>query len=235
LSDYGDASRLIRFGLEPTLFADRDEDYRVLLRRYRTDLGFQDIVREIAENQGLKIENHNEWQVILSARLESPYLFNMSEWRRRSSVGYQDRLLYGLIAMAIAACYYPTSRSLEEEHHRPLNAEQVDAFIRSAAEARKRRALDEDDTLEYTQAWKIYERGKSVKTGKRSSQTATQDMIKAVFEFLAERGLVRKMKGTEAYQPLYRFQAMMSGTLSHYAYAEMARLRREMTGEATDV
>jgi hypothetical protein len=236
----GDAAQLIQYALDPKMFTDRSEDYRALTQRYRTDLTFQDTVDAIVQGFRMEVVDANEWGLVLGARPGSPFAYSMGDWRRRHNVGYEGRLLHGLAIAAIAACYYPTARALEEDHHRPLTVDHVETFLRSACEELRRRHGDEppaSEQPEYEQAWRIVARQKSVSssTASRASEKATTDVIRRCFELLADRGLVKKMKGQEAWQPLQRFRANMLGIASHYAYTELGEIRARQEGDGAGV
>jgi hypothetical protein len=56
-------------------------------------------------------------------------------------------------------------------------------------------------------------------------------VIQRSFKLLADRGLVKKMKGQEAWQPMQRFRASMLGIASHYAHQELAAIRAKEAGD----
>jgi hypothetical protein len=185
----------------------------------------------------MEVVDANEWGLVLSARPGSMFGFSMADWRRRHNVGYESRLLHGLAIAAIAACYYPTARTLEEDQHRPLSVDHVETFLRNACDELRKRHGDDppaSEQPEYEQAWRVVARQKSVtsSTGIRASEKATRDVIRRCFELLADRGLVKKMKGQESWQPLQRFRASMLGIASHYAYEELAAIQAK---ESEDV
>jgi hypothetical protein len=232
-----DAAQLIRYALDPKLLTDRSEEYRLLTQRYRMEVPFQDVVEAVARGLGLEVVDVSEWGLVLGARPGSPFMYSMSDWRKRSAASYEARILHGLAVVAIAACYYPDARALESEHHRPLSVGDVETFLRNACGELRRRSGDEppaDNQPEYEQAWRIVDRQKSVAGSEQTwAERALQPVIRRCFELLADRGLVRKMKGEERWQPLNRFRSMLGGIAAHYAYTELAAIRAEQ--EPTDV
>src|SRR5215212_323244 len=100
------AACLLQWGLRSKARPVQDPEYRELIQRYFDSTEFRSLVRQIAEGLGLRILDASEHGLFLSPLPESVFAFKPADFRPgRSSA--EERLLVGLIQVAIAATIFP--------------------------------------------------------------------------------------------------------------------------------
>src|ERR1019366_9989188 len=107
------AGRLIHWALRPTERPTAQSEYRELLARYLENLQFRDIVWAIASGLGLYIINASSLGIVLAPLEGSIFMPKASDYRPSGSA--EERLLDGLIHIAIIATIYPRAQDLEED------------------------------------------------------------------------------------------------------------------------
>lgn len=109
LDEAEDAARLIAFALRPRLRPAKDRAYQDLLRRYRTDGPFQQLVERTARGLGLRVLGAAEdIGVALAAAPNSVFETRMEDYVRIAKQrGESEKLLHGVIHLAVAALAFP--------------------------------------------------------------------------------------------------------------------------------
>lgn len=212
--------RLIQWALRPRAIPFNEPEYHRLVERYHERSEFRQMVREVAEGLGLRILHAGEHGLFLGTRDESPFALKPSSFRP-GQTSAEDRLLDGLVQVAIAAAVFPRQRDLEQdvtEARPPLTAIEVDESLRRVVEACKRAAPEADpETAEVDrglhEAWRVYDSRPAVHqtTDGRRSSRSTQGLIERHLEHLVEHGCFTPVPRSEpkAYRPTMRYQVLV--------------------------
>src|SRR4051794_12831726 len=130
LTDASAAGQLLAFGLPRGARPVEGSDYRALLDRYRTDIRFKDTVDTIAEGLGLEVLGTPRTGLVLAPDPTGPFAIRLSDLKPGMTA--EDRLVFGLVLLAIAAYAYPNEVDLDEPDAKLIDIKKIDEFIRSA-------------------------------------------------------------------------------------------------------
>ena len=213
------AGRLIQWGLQAKAVPFNHEEYRELIDRYIDRPSFRSLVRQICEGLGLRVLDGNDRGLFLGTQDDSVFALKPSEFRGSSGSSAEDRLLDGLVQVAIAATIYPRHQDLEEdsiEAKPPITVSEVDENLRMICSEYKRRAADEPDVDRdaidrgLQEAWRVYESRPGVKTTQtgKLSPNSTQGVIRRHLQQLVDHGcfVVSRRGDTALYRPTLRYQ-----------------------------
>jgi hypothetical protein len=142
------AARLLRYAVATSVRPTAGTDYRALLDRYRTDAEFADGVIAIAEGLSLYVHAASPLGLVVTGDSDGPFrvtLDNSGLPLRASPAAsrLQDRLLFGLVLVAVAAYAYPTGESLVETTTPTVRDGDLNRFLTRKAEALATRATAE--------------------------------------------------------------------------------------------
>lgn len=215
---------LLVFGLRPRLRPENEPDYKALLERFRVDAEFRAVVESIADGLGLLILGAGPFGLALGPQEGSVFALKLADYKSNLSV--EDRLLHGLVHLAIAAYCYPTAVSLDDEAAvQRVSVLSLERYLRDACERLSRRFGDadpRDDQPELEQAWRIYHRRNATRdTGDgRRSPKSTQGIIGYALEALAEQGFLRRVSEAEGglFQALARYRIQVRELAAHEGY-----------------
>lgn len=231
MSDVTTAAQLIAMGLEPKRRPSSDLDYAAHCTRYRDDPLFAKMVREVAEGLGLKVLDVSEYGIVLGITAESPFQFTTGQYRRDMSA--DERLVQGLVHVALAAWLYPRAEDLEADGEiRQVCVVELDTWIREQTAALRSTVADTADAPtehpELERAFEIYQRLPATREGadgRRQGKT-TQHAITQACARLEEHGLFRKVSdvGGGTYQALHRYRVQVR---EHAAHEGLRLLRGE--------
>jgi hypothetical protein len=237
--------RLLAFGLQPRLRAAREPEYGELLRRYRDELEFRQAVSETAEGQGLVVLGANEQALTLAARDGSPYSLRLEDYTAARG-GSEERLLHGLIQLALAAYVFPSAQALEDsEQVVRVSARRLDRYLRELCELIAQTQREEDPRAEFPeleQAYRVYLRRQAVRETPdgRGHMSATIQMTRRALDWLEGQGLVRRDSEEEGgtYQVLGRYRTLVRELAGHHLLDDLTGLqeggsfRPDTSGEA---
>ena len=214
-----DAGKLIAFALRPRQTPWTAREYADLLRRYEEDSQFRSIVDGVREGMGLRIVDATRNGLFLAAAEGSPFRLAADDYKQNMTA--QERVLHGVIQIAIAAFSFPKADVLDQEdnvapaHVTPVKLAE---YIRQFAEAEATRSPAEtnsDDSAE-RRAWReALSRALTMETsgGKESARSLT-GMCRHVLDFLEGQGLMRVVdeenavyQGTTAYRIRLKYHA----------------------------
>jgi len=214
------AGRLLQWAMRPRARPTTDTEYRQLLDRYIDFLPFREIVCTIADGLGLQVVDVSSLGMVLAPAEDSVFSMTSADYRLSNST--DDRLLEGLIQLAIATTIFPRAQDLEEDSMiaRPaITAEEVDATLRDICERLEEASLGQPDPSVEAQAaglyeaWRVYRDKASAKTtsGARTSPTTTTRFIERGLEFLQQQGcfIEESRRQRKAYRPTWRYQVMV--------------------------
>jgi hypothetical protein len=214
-----DAARLVQWGLRVRARPAQEPDYRRLVDLYHDDPAFRAAVRAIADGLGLRIVDVGEYGAILAPLDDSVFALRGADFRPTSST-VEDRLLDGVIQLAIAATVFPAPRDLEDDPaiaRPPVTVSEIEDSLRALCERLAEDARDQPDPVAgeggFEEAWRVYHRrlgALETKDGS-SARRSTRRLIETNLERLRDHGgFTRDTRGDEAsYQPTYRYQALV--------------------------
>jgi hypothetical protein len=215
------AGRLIQFALQPKAMPFDNHEYRELLREYEDRADFRSLVQAVAEGLGLAVLLVNERGMFLGTDHDSVFSQSPSAFRS-GQVSGDDRLLDGLVELAIAATLFPRQRDLDDdvlEARPPITIADIDGSLRELVEALKQQLPEEPDTdadrldQGLWEAWRVYESRPSYrKTGSgRPSANSTYRIIEQHLDRLCELGcfVAERHRDPIRYRPTLRYQVLV--------------------------
>jgi hypothetical protein len=227
------AGRLIQWALRPKAIPFNEPEYRELIDRFIDQPSFRGTVRQFTEGLGLVILEANDRGLFLGTQDESAFAVKPSEFRGgRGSA--EDRLLDGLVQLAIAATIYPRQQDLDEdsiEAKPPISCEEIDETLRRFCAEYKRRSAAAPDVASddidqgMHEAWRVYESRPGLKTTQQGhiSSSSTQGLIRRHLQQLVEHGcFIFSMQGTtEMYRPTLRYQVQVREMAASKVYRRL--------------
>jgi len=223
-----DAARLIQWGLRVRARPAQEPDYKRLVDLYHDDPAFRGAVRAIAEGLGLVLVDVGEYGAIVAPGEDSVFALRAADFRP-TSTSVEDRLLDGLIQLAIAVTVFPSPRDLEDDPaiaRPPVTISEVEDRLRALCEGLAEASRARPDPVQghegFEEAWRIYARrldAMETKDGSSARRT-TRRLVETNLERLREHGgFVRDARGGEAsYQPTYRYQALVRELAANEAF-----------------
>lgn len=239
-----DCGRLIQWALRPRAIPFNEPEYRTLVDRYIDQPAFRESVRQFADGLGLVVLDANDRGLFLGTQDESVFAVKASEFRGgRGSA--EDRLLDGLVQVAIAATIYPRQQDLDEdsmEAKPPITSAEVDETLRHLCAEFKRRAGGHPDVPSdemeqgLQEAWRVYESRPSVRRTQQGglSQSSTQGLIRKHLQQLVEHGcfIVTEQGETEMYRPTLRYQIQVRELAATKLYQRVQEAQRACIGSS---
>ncbi|WP_413812690.1 hypothetical protein [Streptomyces sp. OE57] len=238
--DLQDAAELVRYGCRPQQRPLADARYRDLLQRYRMEKAFRDQVEAIAQGLGVEvIAAHPQEGLVLHAHDGGLFTYRLKDDLRRSA---EQRLMLGLVHIAIAARVYPTEHDLEDESVKRVGVGEVDEFLRHLVE-QLREASKGEDGLPVPDAavdavWRLYAKrpaGRPTAGGRTVTHRSTQGVIREVLEWLVHQGMALPAPefGAGNYRLLHRFRLQVSEAAALPAFEILRDIRRAQIAAAT--
>jgi len=185
--------RLLRYGLRPRLFPGREADYAALVARARSEPDFYAALVSLAAGAGLVVLDVDPLLGITLAAddRDSPFAFGLSDYARGKD---ENRLLHGLVHLAIAATAYPTAAALEEEAVVSLTVADVIETVTTLVERLRERHGPGDPPEDEPGLEPLYRYlGRQAVTGTTGDARAHQGTIKGAVRraliFLRDQGL----------------------------------------------
>ena len=230
------AGRLIQWGLRPKAIPFNEPDYRELIDRYIDRPAFRTLVQETAEGLGLVILDVSDRGVFLGTQDDSVFALKPSDFRGGRSTA-DDRLLDGLVQIAIAATIFPRQQDLDEdtlEAKPPITCREVDDLLRKLCTEFKQRAADDPDAASddmqrgLQEAWRVYEARPAVRTTAQGSLAinSTQGLIRRHLYQLADHGcfVASGTEPNESFRPTLRYQILVKQLASTALYRQLQSL-----------
>jgi hypothetical protein len=196
-----EAGRLISFALRPTQVPWAIREYSELLRRYEEDSSFRTVVDGVTEGMGLRTVDIGRNGFFLAANEVSPFRLTVDDYK--SNMSAQDRVLHGIIQVAIAAFSFPKADVLDQDDNivpAQISPQTLAAYIRKFAETEAARSPGE--TVEETEERRVWREALSraltmeTSPGKESAKSLT-GMCRQALEFLERQGLMRTVSDTK--------------------------------------
>lgn len=221
VEDMEDAGRLVAWGLDGRARPAQELEYGRLVERFLDDPTFREAVAAVGRGLGLRLLDASAHGLVIGPAEASPFAYKPADFRPSSSAA-DDRLLDGLVQLAIAATLFPRSRDLVEDPtfaRPPVTVEDVEATLRSLADriaASQKDAPDPvaDEMEGFYEAWRVYRNRVSAMETKddRKGQRTTRRIIEYGLERLREFGCFTRAgaEGAEPqYQATWRYQILV--------------------------
>lgn len=224
-----DASRVVAFALRPRLRPARDETYAELVRRFRHDDGFAELVKAICLGLDLVILDADDRHgLVVASSEDSVFAVRMTDYARRTGGEGKaaERVLHALAHLGTATLSYPRPADLSNPAYvGRVTVNGVEAFVREACrrlgEAAAEAGEDVDpsaDTPDLETAWRVYQRRAATpgSSDGRRVASSTIGMVGKALTFLADQGMLVKRSeedgGTYATTSRYRIQVAEAGS-----------------------
>jgi hypothetical protein len=215
-----EAGRLIQWALQSRAHPATKAEYQQLLDRYRDHVPFRDCVQAICTGLGLEISAVGPMGIVLTPLDDSIFAMTSSDYRRSGTA--EDRLIDGLILVAIIATMYPRAHDLEEDLQLvrpPIAVEDVEKTLRTLCEQLEALSQSlpdpavQDLAAGLDEAWRAYRDRVATKTTSsgRASATTTLQMINRAFEMLERQACVTVSlrDGKKKYRPTWKYHVMV--------------------------
>lgn len=231
--DLADVGVLISCALRPKVRPGADSDYRTLLGRYRADVEFRNAVDSVLDGLDAHVLSDSDLGLMLGVRRESVFAYRVSDLPNVGSVS--ERLLVGLVSVAITAYAFPAPGDFDDDRVRWVSVDEVERFVREVCDQLKRtpeQASIEEESLE--EAWRTYDRlspGYKADRGRgkaRRSPASSTYWVAHVLTWMVDQGLARPApnRGAEAFQLLERFRIQAGELAGNATYDLLAAMRR---------
>jgi hypothetical protein len=190
-----DAGRLLGFALRcqnPVT----SKDYSDLLRRYDDDTILRTVADGLCDGLGLRVLYIGKHGLVLTATDSSP--FRLTAENYRSGMSSEERILQGLIQVAVAAYSFPRAETLaQDDDVQPasMTTQKLAEYLREFAEAEQRKLADAPDQIEAEErkVWReVLAQALTKETfGKRESPKSLTGMCRYALDFLVKQGFMR--------------------------------------------
>src|SRR2546430_15856872 len=158
-----DAGRLIQWALQPRKHPAAEPEYRDLLAHYHDHPPFRDAIQAIADGLKLSIVKVSTFGMVIAPSEDS--VFAVAPLNYRPSGSADERLIDGLIQVAIIATIYPNAQDLEDDATlaRPaITIDDVEATLQNICNQLEERSRSLPDPLiddleaGFYEAWRVY-------------------------------------------------------------------------------
>ena len=232
------AGRLIQWGLDPRSRPAQESEYQGLIERYLDREPFRNLVQEVSRGMGLLILDVGEHGLILAPTEESFFALRPAQFRP-TSASTDDRLVDGLVQLAVASTIFPRDRDLDDDSSiaRPATTvEEVEETLRTICQrleedsrGRPDPSAAEEDIGLY-EAWRVFKRRlRAMETrDDRKAQRTTRRAVEYGLDRLREFGCFTKApQGDDAtYQPTYRYQVLVKQLAATAAFQALQRIMK---------
>ena len=231
--DLADVGVLIGCALRPKMRPGADSDYRTLLGRYRADVEFRNAVDSVLDGLDVRVLSDSDLGLLLGVRRESIFAYRISDLPNVG--GVTERLLVGLVSVAITAYAFPTPADFDDDRVRWVSVDEIERFVREVCDRFKRtpeQAQVDDESLD--EAWRTYDRlppAYKADKGKgkpRRSPASSTYWVAHVLTWMVDQGLARPApaRGPEVFQLLERFRIQAGELAGNATYDVLAAIRR---------
>lgn len=232
------AAQLIAMGLRRKHVPHRDPLYRELLGHYAQDGDFAQLVRAIAAGIGLLVLDVNPHAgLVMAPEAASVFDTRLEDHFARSDRSDVDRVLYGIVHLAVAALAFPREDDLADDNQlRRVSVEQIDEVVRDTC-----RMLDEQVAKDGTDpgdvpldnpglehVWRAYKNKSEIGSTAdgRSKPDTTRGIVRRTLRWLALRGLLQPVgdDADEVYRTTFRYQILVRQLAAHKTFQELLAL-----------
>ena len=228
--DVAEAARLIDWGLRARERPASHDEYSRLVSRYEQDAEFAQLVAGVCQGLNLRVLNVGMTGAVITPLEGSAFAARPADYRNLRNV--EDRMLDGLIQVAIAATIFPRAADLEEDAtavRAPTTAAEIEATLRSMADRYRTRSADQPDPSSdaeregLVEAWRAYERRHPTRETP-DGRAVARDSLRIIgtnLERLTDLGcFVRHGEGDDAqFTPTWRYQVLVKEYAATKLYA----------------
>lgn len=190
------AARLIGKGLQPRAVPANDKEYRALVALYEAESDFRELVLDVAVGLELAVLSVSPRGIILApANAESRFAFRLGDLRQNLSA--EDKAILALIHTAIAAQFYPTGESLDDELYNapPVTERQTLTALKAACQqfAARGSAASQGLAAELQTGWmSVLDKPEALPEQQRRRTSTLEGLVTLAFRHMLEAGLVRR-------------------------------------------
>lgn len=243
-SSLAEATRLVRYGLQPAAMPAKHDEYRDLVARCLADPSFRDQTDQAAAALDLTVAAVDPTMgVVLVPDNGSVFAPSWGWLRDQAKIdpSAANRMIVGVLLAGIAALCYPTASSLTDPALRRFTAADVDTLLRRHGQMLADRDAVLEDELEV--AWQAYAARKAIDTGKSGQRTrnCTVAIAERICDLLATQRLLLRSDetGQIVYRSTDRFRhliAQHAGTLAYRALtdSDACDVAQSLTDERRD-
>lgn len=234
--------RLLQWGLRTRARPAQEPEYAELIEDYLNRAELRAATRETARGLGLLILDASEHGLVLAPEHESVFALTPANFRSHTTA--DDRLLDGLVQVAIATTVFPRARDLEEDPdvaRPPVTVDEVEdqlrqLCVRLGEEAKSRPDPESsDEATGLYEAWRVYQRRLAILETKdeRRARRSTRRIIEHNLERLREFGCFTPTRATRqlddfgpggnrsAWQPTRRYQVLIQELAASRLFDEL--------------
>jgi hypothetical protein len=241
------AVRLVAWGLRTGARPAQEPEYAELVARYRDRSDFREAARAAADALDLDVLDVSSHGIVLGPRPESVFSLKPAEFLPGAMTA-DDRLISGLIQVAIAAHIYPRAVDLEESpelERRPVTVSAIDEALRElCARLADHSRSDPDPAADEAlsglyEAWRVYQARVPVKetADDRRPRSTTRRMIERVLDRLCDFGAFQRQAHGETirYRPTRRYQIQVQNLAAEAVFDHVRSLMEPVgTGVADE-
>jgi len=229
--------RLIRFALLPRLLPADEAEYLDLVREFLSNALVQDTTSALARGLGLRVLSvSTQSGLVLGTMADSPFLLHRDDYHSRMSAS--DRIVQGLIHLAIASWCFPRAEDLREADDvlpARIAVEDLVEYLHTLCEELK--AREERNvavpSAEVHMAWQhIMALGKYADSADgRGSFATLAGKVRYALNFLADHGFLKREGSDVCPRWLARpaFRIHVRELAGHEAFSIVARAAQEAT------
>lgn len=224
--------RLLQWALRPRQRPGQEQEYAELVERYLTRPSFRSMVREVARGLGIDVLDAGSHGLVLGPTPDSVFALSPQAFRP-ALTSAEDRLLDGLVQVAIATVVFPRARDLEEDPdlaRPPVTIDEVEEQLRSLCTALQKATQEQPDPLTthegLQEAWRVYQsRLDAMETAdNRKAPRTTRRIIEYALERLRDHGCFTQGRDEKrAWQPTRRYQVLVQELAATALFAEVRR------------
>jgi hypothetical protein len=218
-TQFYEAGRLIQWALQPQISPYNEPEYRQLLEQFFDSPAFSSVVKSIAQGLGLEFVGENLRGLVLVPTESSIFAMQPSDYPAASKT-VDERLMNGLIQIAILSTIFPRAQDLEEDAaivRPPISIKEVNLTLQEMCDRLEAESRDhpdpsvEDRSDGLDETWRLCCRQANIRTtptGRQSSK-ATQSLIYKGLEALQKQGCLQRIQQREEYRPTWRYRIMV--------------------------
>lgn len=229
------AGRLIQWGLRVKERPALQAEYKELIDRLQDRSEFRLLVNHIAEGLGLRVLDWGEHGLALAPAADSPFALKGASFRPNRADA-DDRLLDGLVQVAIAATLFPTPMELEEDPvvaRPPVTLDEVDETLRRICERLSEVAKQHPDPTAADvnagiyEAWRVYQSRLSVQETRddRAAPRTTHRIIERNLVRLTELGcFIQQRSDAPTFLATWRYHVLVKELAATTLYERVQTL-----------
>ncbi|WP_405495543.1 hypothetical protein [Streptomyces sp. NBC_00096] len=236
------ATRLIAYAFRPRVLPHRDAEYAALVRRFDEEPAFEELVRRSATGLGLQVlgvtMRAGSVIVPVPGSVFETRLDNYARQVRQSHHREAERVLHGIVHLAIAALCFPRPEDLlDDSYVGAVTPAVVDKHVRHTCQELAKRSAEADansdapvQAPELERAWRAYARRSEAgeTTSGQVAPTTTEAIIGRALRFLVDKGLLHESENLELASKVYRttgrYQLQVRELAAVEAYRELLLL-----------